>query len=299
MNNGEYEVDISSVHPYIGWSLSEGLDVWVSAGYGVGEVELDDTDGKRIGDLEFGAVSVGADGRLYASDELIVGGHSELRLRGDASVAQIDLTARRGADGFEDLSARRARLVLEASHTHAMTTGSLRSGLELGVRHDGGDSQSGQGMELGGSIKWHGARIALSGSGRVLTLADYDEWGVSGELRVTPGAGGRGLSFSLSPTYGRDTGEQLWERSLSQAVSSNQDAQLRMDSEIGYGIWSLGGTVQPYLGASLRQGGPGTQRMGARLELGRGVQLELESSRHERTSADAEYRIKLQWEWSW
>ena len=47
------------------------------------------------------------------------------------------------------------------------------------------------------------------------------------------------------------------------------------------------------------KGGDSTQRMGARLELGRGVQLELEGSRHERTSADAEHRIELQWRWSW
>ena len=54
-----------------------------------------------------------------------------------------------------------------------------------------------------------------------------------------------------------------------------------MDGEVGYGLWLLGGTVRPYAGASLLQGGGSTQRMGARLELGRGVQLELEGSRHE------------------
>ena len=296
---GEYDLDISSVNPYVGWSLSDDLDVWVSVGYGVGEVELNDNGELRSSDLSVGSVSVGVSGRLVASDELIAGGRSELRLRGDGSASQVDFD--RSDAGFTDVSSHRLRLIVEASHLRSGASGSVRSGLEVGIRHDGGDGQDGQGLELGGSLEWSNTRgLTLSGRGRVLTLADYDEWGVSGILRLAPGQGGRGLSFSLSPGYGRDDSgtEQLWQRGAS-AVSSAQTARLRMDGEVGYGLWMLGGTVQPYLGASLLQGGGSTQRMGARLELGRGVQLELEGSRHERTSADAEHRIELQWRWNW
>ena len=296
---GEYDLDISSVNPYIGWSLSEDLDIWASVGYGIGEVELNDNGGSRSSDLSVGSVSVGASGRLVVSDELIAGGRSELHLRGDGSASQVDFD--RSDAGFTDVSSHRLRLIVEASHLRSGASGSVRSGLELGVRHDGGDGQDGQGLELGGSLEWSNTRgLTLSGRTRVLTLADYDEWGVSGILRLAPGQGGRGLSFSLSPGYGQDDSstEQLWQRGAS-AVSSAQTARLRMDGEVGYGLWLLGGTVQPYVGASLLQGGGSTQRMGARLELGRGVQLGLEGSRHERTSADAEHRIELQWQWSW
>ena len=300
-DEGEYDLDISSVNPYIGWSLSEDLDVWASVGYGIGEVELNDNNGSRSSsDLSVGSVSVGASGRLVVSDELIAGGRSELHLRGDGSASQVDFD--RSDAGFTDISSHRLRLIVEASHLRSGASGSVRSGLELGVRHDGGDGQDDQGLELGGSLEWSNTRgLTLSGRTRVLTLADYDEWGVSGILRLAPGQGGRGLSFSLSPGYGRDDSgtEQLWQRGVSELSGTEQTARLRMDGEVGYGMWLLGGTVQPYVGASLRQGGPGTQRMGARLELGRGVQLELEGSRHERTSADAEHRIELQWRWSW
>ena len=291
---GEYDLDISSVNPYVGWSLSEDLDIWASVGYGVGEVELNDGDGPRSSDLEVGSVSVGASGRLVVSDELIAGGRSELHLRGDGSASQVDFD--RSDAGFTDVSSHRLRLIVEASHLRSGASGSVRSGLELGVRHDGGDGQDDQGLELGGSLEWSNTRgLTLSGRTRVLTLADYDEWGVSGILRLAPGQGGRGLSFSLSPGYGRDDSgtEQLWQRGVS-AVSSAQTARLRMDGEVGYGMWLLGGTVQPYLGASLLQGGDSRQRMGMRLEFGRGVQLELEGSR-----AAAEHRIELQWQWNW
>ncbi len=292
---GEYDLDISSVNPYVGWSLSEDLDIWASVGYGVGEVELNDNAEPRSSDLSVGSVSVGASGRLVASDELIAGGRSELRLRGDGSASQVDFD--RSDAGFTDVSSHRLRLIVEASHLRSDASGSVRSGLEVGIRHDGGDGQDDQGLELGGSIEWGNTRgLTLSGRGRVLTLADYDEWGVSGILRLAPGQGGRGLSFSLSPGYGRDDSgtEQLWQRGASAVSSAEQTARLRMDGEVGYGMWLLGGTVRPYLGAALLQGGGGRQRMGMRLELGRGIRLELEGSR-----ADAEHRIELQWQWNW
>ena len=293
--DGEYELDITSVHPYIGRTLSNSLDVWMSSGHGVGEAELKDSDGTRSSDLDFNALSAGVSGRLVASDDWIAGGHSELRLRGDASTSRVDFD--RTGDGFTDIDSYRLRLLLEASHLRSVATGHVRSGLEAGIRHDGGDGQDGQGLELGGSIEWqHAGGLTLSGRGRVLTLADYDEWGLSGSVRLTPGQGGRGLSFNLSPGYGRDDSgtEQLWQRGVSELSGTDQTAQLRMDGEVGYGMWLLGGTVQPYLGASLLQSGDSRQRMGARLELGRGVQLELEGSR-----AAAEHRIELQWQWSW
>ena len=297
---GEYSLNISSAHPYLGWSLSDDLELWARVGYGLGEVELTDSNGQRSSDLTVGSASVGANGRLYASDTLIAGGHSELRLRGDASVSQVDFDL--SSAGFKDVSSHRARLILEASHTRSIESGSLRSGLELGVRQDGGDGQDGQGLELGGSVEWsHQHGLTLSGQGRLLTLADYDEWGLSGALRLVPGQGGRGLSFNLSPSYGRDSSgiEQLWQQGASAASSTEQTAQLRIDSEVGYGLWLLGGTVRPYLGASLQEGGSRAQRLGISFELSRGVKLELKSSRHERANTNADHRIELQWQWSW
>ena len=297
---GEYSLNISSAHPYLGWSLSDDLELWVRVGYGAGKVELTDSNGQRSSDLTVGSASVGANGRLYASDTLIAGGHSELRLRGDASVSQVDFD--RSSAGFKDVSSHRVRLILEASHTRSIESGSLRSGLELGVRQDGGDGQDGQGLELGGSVEWsHQHGLTLSGQGRLLTLADYDEWGLSGALRLAPGQGGRGLSFNLSPSYGRDSSgiEQLWQQGASAVSSTEQTAQLRIDSEVGYGLWLLGGTVRPYLGASLQEGGSRAQRLGISFELSHGVKLELKSSRHERANANADHRIELQWHWSW
>ncbi len=297
-SDGEYDIDVSGIHPYIGWSLSDDLDLWASLGYGIGKIELEDSAGRRSSDLEYGALNVGAIGRLYASE-----GH-ELRLRADALTWQIDLAQDR--DGFEDLDNHRLRLLLDASATDNVASGILRSGLELGIRHDGGDHHDGQGVEVGGSVEWRDVArgLTLSGRGRLLAGAEYDEWGLSGALEVSPGQGSRGLSLSLSPGYGQNGSglEQLWASGASSVSSGSRTARtarMRLDSEVGYGMWLPDAMMQPYLGLSLLEGGGRTQRMGARFEFGRGVGLELEGSRLERRSADAEHRINVQWQWSW
>ncbi len=251
---------------------------------------------------------MGVSGKVYASDALIAGGHSEVRLRGDGSALWVAMD--RDDAGFEDLQNRRVRIGMEASHTRsAMGYGSLRTGLEAGVRSDSGDGPSGKGLEVGGSVEWRDAMpgLTLSSRGRVLTLGIYDEWGVSGALRLTPGPDGHGLSFSLSPGYGQENSgiEQLWQAGTLGGVtpgvtsSAAPSARMRMDSEIGYGVPSSVGMVRPYLAASLQQGGGQTQRMGARWELSPGMKLNLEAARRERATANDEHRIQLQWEWRW
>ena len=308
VSDGEYDMDVGSIHPYIGWSW-ENLDVWASGGYGVGEVELNDADGRRNSSLEYGTLSLGASGRVYASDALLAGGRSELRLRSDGSAAWVAMD--RNDEGFKDVRSRRVRVGLEASHTRrAMGYGNLRTGLEVGVRSDASDGQNGQGLEVGGSVEWRDAMpgLLVSSRGRVLTLGAYDEWGVSGALRLTPGdADGHGLSFNLSPSYGQENSgiDQLWQTGALGGVtpgvtsSAARSARMRMDSEVGYALLSPVGMVRPYLAASLLQGGGRTQRMGARWELSPGMKLNLEGARRERATTNDEHRIQLQWKWSW
>ena len=148
--------------------------------------------------------------------------------------------------------------------------------------------------------------MTLSGRGRVLTLGTYDEWGVSGAPRLTPGSDGHGLSFNLSPRYWQENSgiDQLWQTgALGGATpcvtsSAARSARMRMDSEVGYGLPSSFGMVRPYLAASLQSGGR-TQRMGAHWELSPGMKLNLEGARRERATTNDKHSIQLQWEWSW
>ena len=85
----------------------------------------------------------------------------------------------------------------------------------------------------------------------------YREWGASGSVRIDPGASGRGLSLTLSPTWGAAASgtERLWglrDASGLGARDGEFDAERRLDAEVGYGFSVLDGrgVATPYAGWS-------------------------------------------------
>ena len=77
--------------------------------------------------------------------------------------------------------------------------------------------ETGSGVEASGSLRYANLATGLSVEGRVRTLlthsGDYEEWGVSGLVRLDPGAAGRGLALSVQPAWGRTANgvQRLWE----------------------------------------------------------------------------------------
>ena len=41
--SGDYEIDLTSVHPYVGWKML-GMDMWATAGYGWGDLTITSDD---------------------------------------------------------------------------------------------------------------------------------------------------------------------------------------------------------------------------------------------------------------
>ena len=39
---GELSTSVTGVNPYVGWQMAEGMNLWAMAGFGTGEVEIDD-----------------------------------------------------------------------------------------------------------------------------------------------------------------------------------------------------------------------------------------------------------------
>ena len=88
---------------------------------------------------------------------------------------------------------------------------------------------------------------------------DYREWGVSGQLRLVPGDAGRGLSASLTPSYGVDPGgsERLWALPDASGLAANGDVapSNRLDTELSYGLPVFGNrlTGTPNVGFGLSE----------------------------------------------
>ena len=100
----------------------------------------------------------------------------------------------------------------------------------------------------------------------------YREWGASGAVRLAPGERGRGLSFSLAPTYGAPGSgvDRLWSARDAQGLAAGSgsfDPESRLEGEIGYGLPVFGDrfTGTPNVGFGLSGAGARDYRIGWRL----------------------------------
>ena len=311
---GSYESRMTSVHPYVNWSSPEGLGLWATVGYGEGEIEiLDDVGGRESSDTNMKTAAVGASGKLLSDDDVLAGGTTALRLKGEGSLARVEVE---GNGRINPLTSdvQRLRLSLEGSHERQFASGGrLTPSVEVGLRHDGGDAITGAGLEVGGALRYVDAAsgLTLEGRGRVLLAheEDYEDWGIGGLVRVDPGAEGRGLSFSLFPAWG-DTAsgvDRLWDQEFAELATDDTAAndnvpQMRLDGELGYGFGAFGGRglLTPYGGFSLAGEGSQRYRIGSRFEIGPSLDLSLEGARREPANDDAaEHGVMLRLQASW
>ena len=178
-------------------------------------------------------------------------GHADLRARRDGDDGDGNLGAAQG-------DASRVRLLVEASRWFETGGGALTPSLEIGLRHDGGDAETGTGVEVGGSVQYQGRGWSIEGSVRTLVAHEesgYEQWGASGAVRIDPGASGRGLSLTVAPSWGTGTGTgALWSARDASALTPEYEVegQQRIDAELGYGLGlaRLPGTVTPFAALS-------------------------------------------------
>ena len=203
---GAHESRLTAMHPYLGWSGADGSRLWGALGYGEGEIEIADEEvrerfGVQKGDSAFVGVAAGGSVPVASAGGLVVS------VKGSGEATRYSVEDNGLAITAMSVKTQRLRLAAEGSQTWALTDGgTLTPSLEVGARWDGGDGETGAGMELGGGLEWTLPSQGLAVEARGRTLAahegDVEEWGVSGSARLSPGSGGRGLSFTLSPRWG-------------------------------------------------------------------------------------------------
>ena len=202
---GEVENVLTSLHPYLRYAVNERLDVWGVLGYGWGDVTLKPGPGVS---LETGTTLVmgafGGRGILLPATEL---GGFELATRTDAMLTRMTSDADAVLDAT-DADAHLLRVVLEGSREVTWPEGqSVTPSMEIGLRHDWGDAETGFGLELGGRVQYADPTLGLTIEAAVRGLlahedSDYGEWGASGLVRLAPGPDGQGLAVTLAPAWG-------------------------------------------------------------------------------------------------
>ena len=294
-DRGSIESTLTTVNPYARVRVTERLSAWGLAGWGTGDMAIRFDDGGAAPvrtDIGMRLGALGARGALMEQDGA---GGMDLALKTDAFFVRMEADKTAGS-AAATADASRVRLALEGGRTFALSeTAVLRPRLQLGVRHDDGDAETGTGVELGGGVAWADAASGLSVEVRARMLAahadsDYEEWGAGATARLDPGEHGRGLSLSLAPVIGSaaSASERVWgahdARGLAPA-GSGFEASRGLTAEVGYGLGLYGDrfTGTPNLGFGMSDGGARDWRLGWRFssERLRSLSLGIEATRRE------------------
>ncbi len=291
---GDYKLDLTSINPYVGWEVLAGkLDLWATAGYGWGDLKItDDGSDQASSYVEAWDVAVGGNIQLSQATSPVL-----FRLKSSALLTEMDVE---GSDDIAGLGvdASLLRMVLEGTDKHLLANGAyVEPSLEVGVRYNGGDGETGFEAELGAGFRYINPIAGLTLEGRARTLVgrdNYNAWGLSGLILLEQGSNGRGLSFSLSPGYGNTNSgtEKIWKDGLRDEISGDQGYSLRLDTRIGYGLTAPGvrGLLTPY--SEMTFGGSDrSYRLGIRWELDSLFDLNLTGERIESNSSTADRAI--------
>ena len=311
VDSGTIESTMTVVSPYARLALTERVSAWGLAGWGTGDMTIvqaanDRGQPERVTrtDLEMRLAAVGGRGALLEADEA---GGIDLALKADAFYVETESEAVSN-EGSTTGVASRVRLALEGGRAFDMGDGAtLRPSLELGLRHDGGDAETGTGVEVGGRIRYADAGSGLTVEANARTLvahedSGYREWGAGGSVRLDPGASGRGLSLSLAPVWGTPSSgvERLWSArdAAGLAPGGEFEAERRLEGELGYGLAAFGGafTGTPNIGFGLSDNAR-DYRLGWRLTSAvpgdPGFEVSLDATRREAANENAEHGAML------
>ncbi len=259
------------IYPYARLRVDDTASLWGLAGAGAGYFTLTEEAGAPIRtDIDLTLGALGAVKTLVAAPD--TDGFA-LSLKSDAfwvrtsskavrSVANGNLAASEG-------EVTRMRLALEGERPFSDGEGrSFVPKLSIGVRHDGGDAETGFGLEVGGGIGWTDTARGISAELNARRLVSHEargfrDWGMSGSVRFDPAPSSeRGLALSLTSSAGaaanRGTDSLFAATSVTELSRRNApDSSGRITAEAGYGLPALGGrlTGVPYVGIGLSGSG--------------------------------------------
>ncbi len=276
-STGEIEATVTALTPWAGYKVTEGLSVWGAAGYGAGGLKLTPGGDPALKtDLGMMLAAAGARGTL-------VGGEGP-RLDAVTDARWVRTTTARVSSSAGNLasasaSVTRLRLGLEGWWPLALGDGVLGKGvlgkgatvtprLALGVRHDGGDAETGFGADISGGVTLaapaEGLTVSLDGRG-VLTheASGLRDRGIAGTLAWNPPPStGRGPKLTLSQTFGAGAAsgkDALLSRTTLEGLAAHDNGagQRRLEARFGYGFGMFGGrfTGTPEIGLGFSDAG--------------------------------------------
>ncbi len=251
---GTLDATLTAAVPYAALEATPRLKLWGAAGLGTGEVTVKTQHQRYRADTEWTMAAAGARSALLDAPPATTG--PTLALTADALWTRT-ASERTAALAASDSDVTRLRLGLEGSWHIAMADAArLVPTLALGARHDGGDAETGAGVELGAGLAWSAPALGLSLdlSGRTLIAHeddDLEDRGVSAALAFDPDpATERGAAFSVRQDVGgpAEGGLEALFTPAPLADRPGREARAHWTLEAAYGLPALGGrfTASPH-----------------------------------------------------
>ena len=275
---GQLASAVTGLYPWLGYQASDRVTVWGVAGYGSGGMLLTPAGGPTLeAGLSMAMAAAGTRGELVAGGA----GGFELAFKTDALWVG---TGTEGVDGpagrlaATEAAVTRFRMGLEGSRDYTLAGRlSLIPVVEVGLRHDGGDAETGAGIDIGGGLVMSDSSTGLAVDVRVRTLLvhqdeGFRERGVSVSLSYNPTPSTPlGFVARVVPSWGGQAtsgADSLWGReTMSEMTRGANAAGNRVDGDVGYGL-PLGSRVvgTPRVGLT-------TSELGQTYRLGYGMTM--------------------------
>ena len=244
---GEVTSSVTGLYPWLGYKVSDRITLWGVTGYGKGALTLMPGAGTALeSGLSMALAAGGLRGEL--ADSVV----AEFGLAFKADALWVG-TGIEGVDGLEgrlaatSAAVTRYRTALEASRGYRFQRGlSLQPSLEAGLRHDGGDAETGAGIDIGGGLIVSDALTGLSADVRVRMLLVHQDQGfrdrgvsLSFGYNPTP-LTPFGFMAKLTPSWGgqAESGAQaLWgQETMAGMAAGGAATGGRLEAELGYGL---------------------------------------------------------------
>ena len=297
------ESSIVGVYPYGRYALNDRITLWGVAGYGRGNLSLMPEQGgpRARADVGLGMAAAGIHGLVMTAPE---SGGAELAATGDALFAKSDSEAVTGSVAAAEAGVSRFRIGLEGAWLGlGDDANTVVPRLEVGLRKDGGDAETGLGADMGASLSWSNRESGIAAELGARRLVAHDDeafreesyWGSltwdpepvsergprltvrqSTGPSVTGGAGallsGSGALSERYPDGGTD--EHRWQRT---------------EVRLGFGLPALGNgfTSVPEIGLGIR-GSSREYSLSWRLASARPGSVPLEFGLHGTRTEDAD-----------
>ena len=244
---GQVTSSVTGLYPWLGYKATERVTVWGVAGYGAGGLRLTPQGGPALeAGLSMAMAAAGTRG------ELVAGGAGGFALAFKADALWVG-TATDGVDGpagrlqATEAAVTRFRTGLEGSRAYTLAGRlSLTPSVEVGLRHDGGDAETGAGMDVGAGLIVSDASTGLAVDVRVRTLVmhqaeGFRERGVAVSLSYNPTPSTPlGFVARVAPSWGGEAtsgAEALWGRETMAGMAHGGVADgNRLNAEVGYGL---------------------------------------------------------------